>query len=678
MRLKESHLLVMLTIMLLVTSSLSISTGTGHGSFQHSLEPILKPEESSFKLPSPGNQVVIPHFSYLTEPAPMGIADYGLGQPTSLGYYSYNYSTTKFLGIVNVSSLDTYNSSQSVTSNLSIQLNLNLAFYNNNTLFVYWIQDVAFLNSRNGSVQFIDNIWNFSSTSSSMLNSTVSGNGTIAKSGHTLFYYDLANVSLPGNNVTLKAPYAIKLQAISSVQNGIPLILFEYDDGYGWVTYDRVLFKFARNVDPDGNFLVDGSVTNPIGTNYDAELILGGPGNGSSTQDISSSVDMSLEYWNGHNFQEVPNAFNFGSDTAETIGNVVSQAYYDNATGTIYTNLTSGPGSLAEIYTSSDISTIDLKTGLSSGNLSVGGFNYSFVNNWVNVTIGPGNYTLKLYDYNGLLIWSRNISLKAGEVLPLIAKALYNVTFLVNGLPYGSTWRLNISNVGSLGPFGNSTLSIQLPNGTYNYSVYTTNKNYRAPPAAVFLVNGSSETVYLNFTLVTFQVRFAEAGLPPGTQWSVNIKGKYFNSSENTIVFYEPNGSYLFYIANASGYSPNVTNGPLIISGKDVSINVSFYYYVYLVGNISPKSATLYIDGKAVTTHSGHFNISLKAGSYRLKVVSLGYSTYSSNLTLNNTSKVQMVDINLQKTNFDQYYLLGALILVLVILVAIIAARRRR
>ncbi|MEM3429054.1 MAG: thermopsin [Thermoplasmatales archaeon] len=672
---KDRYILVALVVFIILTSSLSLGIGDGRSA----VSPFHESQaagQKKFELVQRGSQVVFPHFSYQAEPAPMGIVDYGLGKPATFGYYSYNYSTTKFLGIVRVTSISTYNSSPEVTYNLSIQLNLNLVFYNNNSLFVYWIQNVAFLNSNNNSIQFIDNVWNFSSPSSSMLNSTIEGNGTIARSGHSLFYYDVANNSLPGNNISLKKPYTIELLSVSTLRNGSPAVIFEYNDGYGWVTYDLVTFKFARNTDPDGNFYVDGSTTNPIGTNYDAELILGGPGNGSSTEDLSSTLYLSLEYWNGHNFQEVPNAFNFGSDTAETIWNVFSMAYYNETTGMIFTNVTAGPGSLLELYQSSEVSTIDLRTGLPAGNLSVGGLNYTFQNNWVNITIGPGNYSLKLYDSEGLLIWYRNISAKAGEVLSLIAKALYNVTFFENNLPYGSFWGVNISGIGSLGPFTNSTITIQLPNGTYNLSVYTENKNYRSPPPLEFIILGSHIEIYLNFTLITFPVKFIEVGLPPGTWWTVMIKGKSFNSSESSIVIYESNGSYLFQIDNASGYTPNITNGPLIVRGKPVTVNISFFYYVYLVGNITPKSATLYINGKPVNVHSGHFNITLKAGSYSLKAASFGYSTYTASINLNNTSKVHFINITLNSVNYDEYYFL--VIALVAIVIAMVIYRKKR
>ena len=676
---KKGCILAAIIVILIVMSSIPVSpySYSGHSPpsrNSHVRGPLVNSPSGFGQV---NDQIVIPHFTYQSEPAPMGIVDYGIGQPTGFGtYYSYQYNTTKFLGVVDVTSLSTYAPSPNITSNLSIQLNLNLVFWNNNSLFVYWVQDVAYLNSFNNSVQFIDNIWNFSSPNSHMLNSTVEGNGTIGKAGRNYFYYDVANNSLPGNNVELKRPYEIQLLSVSTMRNGIPTVLFEYDDGYGWVIYDTAKFKFANHVDPDINFYVSGSDTNPIGTYYDAELILGGPGNGSSTQDINSTVYLSLQFWNGHNFQTVPGAFNFGSDTAETISNVVSVAYYNDSTGYIFTNVSNGSGSLGELYYPGELSYLNITTGLPSGNLSVGGLMIPFSGGIVNVTVGPGNYSLKVYDSNGLEVWSKNVSLVAGKIYFFITKVVFNVTFIAEGIPLGAGWGVNIRGVGSFGPFIGNRTTIQLPNGTYSYTAFSQDGNYRAPPPGELVVDGKNLTVPLNFTSVTYEVTFKEKGLPPGTEWSVTVKGKTQSSNETCITFFEPNGSYLFEIYNASGYSPNVTAGPLVVRGKDVSVEVSFVYYVYLIGNITPSKAILQINGREISVNSGHFNVTLTPGSYTVRISSLGYQTYSSVITLNNTSKVFVLNVSLKKS-YSLDYAIGAVILIILAIVAVIVRRRR-
>ncbi len=168
------------------------------------------------------------------------------------------------------------------------------------------------------------------------------------------------------------------------------------------MTYDSPVFIFATNVTSDQSFVVDGYNYEPDGYSfYDAELILGGPGDGSSTVDMSSNIQLGIEYWNGHNYQEITNAFNYGSDTAETISNVTSTAEYYTSNGTIFENVTAGDGSLSQVYSSADISLLNISTPFSSGSISVNGTEYSFVKHEVNLTLAPGEYNLSIY--NGIV-----------------------------------------------------------------------------------------------------------------------------------------------------------------------------------------------------------------------------------------------------------------------------------
>ena len=175
---------------------------------------------------------------------------------------------------------------------MSFQMNLNLEFYNSGTEYDYWIQNVAFVQTSSPqSIEFIDNVWNFSSHSAEMHNSTIAGNGTVSKSGTTGYYYAIANNTLPGNDVNFVYPEEFQLKVVSEINSqGNPEVLFEYNDGQGWITYDNPSFIFTGSVTSDPGFTVNGSSYNPVGTYYDAELIMGGPGGGSNTKDDPFTV----------------------------------------------------------------------------------------------------------------------------------------------------------------------------------------------------------------------------------------------------------------------------------------------------------------------------------------------------------------------------------------------------
>jgi len=198
--------------------------------------------------------------------------------------------------------------------------------------------------------------------------------------------------------------------------------------GYGWVTYDRVTFISANTLTELKGFVVNGFDYKPDGLFYDAELIVGSPSGSLQTTNIQSDVRLQLEYWNGHNYQMVTNTYNFGSNTAEGIQNVLSQTYYYPDNGTIIAKITLGPGGLGTLYTQSQIGIIDIQSPLSSGVLSVknasnpsaAAWQYPFVNGEVTVTLMAGYFDLQLYQ-NGALYDEGKFTVAPGQYLRLQA-----------------------------------------------------------------------------------------------------------------------------------------------------------------------------------------------------------------------------------------------------------------
>ena len=287
--------------------------------------------------------------SYSAEPAPMGIADYGVG-PSG----GYEYSTNSSIGSVTIDSLAVKNATGS--TQMSIQLNVNLEFFNTNKPYVYWVQDVAEMDTSTNAIDFINNIWNSSAQDAAMSGTAVSGSGGVYPSGEGSFYFDGAGFSQPGNNIDLAYPATVELRVNSSVSSANePTVTFEYDDGHGWQKYDSVAFTSARDLTSFEGFVVDGLNYKPGGF-FDSELTLGGPGSGSQTTDVQSDVALQLEYWNGHNYQVVTNAYNFGSDTAEGIQGALSEWDYYPSDGGVVAKVQSGAGSLGKLWDKSGVS----------------------------------------------------------------------------------------------------------------------------------------------------------------------------------------------------------------------------------------------------------------------------------------------------------------------------------
>ncbi|MGD0979309.1 MAG: thermopsin family protease [Candidatus Bathyarchaeia archaeon] len=371
----------------------------------------------------PNAQVNI-HGFYSQEPAPMGIADFGIC-PSG----PYEYATNDSVGIATIKTLSTNSSSD--ISGMTIQFNVNFAFNTSLGQYVYMIQDVAFINS-SGMIDFGDNVWNSSAPSANVSASSISGNGqTMTPQKNTFYYYDCmqrAYPPLPGNNILLTYPATIIFNVTSRVSSsGEPTISLAYDDGYGLVTYDTVTFTKTNGLASLTGFEVNGFNLDPGGGYYDSELILGGPGGGLNVADVQSDVQLQLEYWNGHNYEMVPNAYNFGSDTSEGIDNVLSGFSHYPENGTIFAEILPGAGQLGELYDESQIGIINITSPLDSGTLYVTdasnpnatAWQIPFVDGDVTVTLYPGSYDLGLYNQYGQLFDQRNFTVSGGQILYL-------------------------------------------------------------------------------------------------------------------------------------------------------------------------------------------------------------------------------------------------------------------
>src|SRR5579871_1263680 len=337
---------------------------------------------------------VNPSAYYGSEPAPMGIADFGVDGAGN----GYTYQTSAFYGLTVLHKLSVDNSAISSRA-LTIQLNIVLSFDLGGVNYQYWVQDVAFLDTGTSNLQFENNIWNFSAGNGSMNAQSVSGNGTVYSGA---VYIAGADSSLPGADVTISYPTQIGLLASVVVANYEPEVIFQYRDGYGLVTYDNAYFPFAVGA-TNVNYTVDGTSYNNLNLFDDAELTLGGPGNGASTTASAANLSMSLAYYNGRNFQSIPNAFNFGSDTAEAIAGVHPHLGAFGANGSLWDNLTYGTGALANLYNSSSTSSVEIVTQAGAGQLRINGTApVPFAAAPVNVTLAPGNYSFALWSLGSL------------------------------------------------------------------------------------------------------------------------------------------------------------------------------------------------------------------------------------------------------------------------------------
>ena len=365
---------------------------------------------------APMAQIININGGYSIEPAPMGIADYGVG-PNG----AYSYTTSSLIGTIYIKSLSV--GMEETGSSIAIfQLNVNLKFSVDGQQYVYWVQNVAFLNTtRNTFDNVCNNVWNMSAKSAVMSSDGITGAGSVT-SGNIYYYSYLASGGQ--QYVYLSYPATIKLE-LSCSQNslGEPQVTFAYDYGNGAITYDTVTFVTYSPASSIA-FEVNGATYTPSGNYFDAELVLCGQRGAYTNNDLGSDLKLSLQYWNGNNYQEIINAYNFGSNTGETIDDVVSQAYF-NSTGNIYAVIQQGSGTIGKLYDESQIGIINVTSTIDSGMLQIASVTdptnfqqIAFTGGLATVTLYPGNYTIGLYQ-NNQLYDQKTIQVTAGYELNL-------------------------------------------------------------------------------------------------------------------------------------------------------------------------------------------------------------------------------------------------------------------
>jgi thermopsin len=327
--------------------NLSSNVSGKHGTW-NSMENSLVGKLNSLKIPSiaklPPNFEVSPKLqngsilpSYTSSPAPMGIASYGIENKSGT-LTPYSYSTKSFEGNLSMNSANELYMDGDSFNSFSIQLN---AILNNVTLsgiteYQFWTQNVVDYSTSTHQLTFIDNIWNFSSSTAVMEKNTIrSGNGTVEPG---VLYYDI------GPTLNVSSPFNLHLILSTAKINGENTVFFNYTVTYkasdgkettSTGSFDEVQFNstIAGRTDstPGASYEVSGSHLSNTGyIPMDAEMIIGGEGGGSNAQFININATMTLKYLDqSGQYQNIKSAYDVGSATGET-STGISEYYSGN------------------------------------------------------------------------------------------------------------------------------------------------------------------------------------------------------------------------------------------------------------------------------------------------------------------------------------------------------------
>jgi len=301
-------------------------------------------------------------------------------------------------------------------------------------------------------------------------------------------------------------------------------------------------------------------------------------------------------------------------------------------------------------------------------------------NSTYNFSLSPLNNTYRATPMNG------KVSINGYNQIEQITFSLvnYTVTFYEKDLPSGTSWYVNLSNGQSYSSSTN-TITFNETNGTYSYTIATSNKEY-APTqySGSFIVNGAPVSESITFNPVTYKITFTESGLSSGTNWYVTLNGITKSSLNNTIIFNESNGSYSYTIQGISGYRANTYSGTINVNGNPVSVSINWTVITYSITitesgiqNGTSWSATL-----TGTTFNGQYiNITLSSttntitfnepnGSYSYIIhLPSGYQSNNAKGSVNVSGNSENATFTAQQTM--NYLLIGIIAVIVIILVAL-------
>ncbi|MEM4067534.1 MAG: hypothetical protein QXV17_11835 [Candidatus Micrarchaeaceae archaeon] len=186
---------------------------------------------------------------------------------------------------------------------------------------------------------------------------------------------------------------------------------------------------------------------------------------------------------------------------------------------------------------------------------------------------------------------------------------------------------------------GTDYLIISPPNNVsstnYNVSVLLGNKSYQltgtteSGSPVEYILSGNSTSLEVT---KTYSVTFTERGLPSGTSWSVTLNGVQGSSVSPAIIFYEPNGTYLYSINKEYGYSIFPQFGIVTVDGSNVSIPITFthfiphhYYKVSFFENGLPSNTEwgIAISGHTYLSNKSTIYVTLQNGLYNFTVITV-------------------------------------------------------
>ena len=245
------------------------------------------------------------------------------------------------------------------------------------------------------------------------------------------------------------------------------------------------------------------------------------------------------------------------------------------------------------------------------------------------------------------------------------APVLYRVTFTESGLTYRNRWYVNLTDGQSFNSTGTS-ISINEINGTYDYSITALNRYQITPSSGEINITGTDKAISITFKPF-YKIIFSETGLNDGQTWYINLTtGASYQSSGDTIQFYETNATYYYSISTSDHiYSPTKSLGHFTVNGHSTSVSIKFNtvnYTITFEQHGLPYGTLWYVNltnGMSYSSIHNNITISETNGTYYYYIATVNKTYYAppGSVTVNGNSQTKVIDFEVMRysTSFDEH-----------------------
>lgn len=269
---------------------------------------------------------------------------------------------------------------------------------------------------------------------------------------------------------------------------------------------------------------------------------------------------------------------------------------------------------------------------------------YQLTGSIIGLSYQGGNYW---WNFDGSVPFYSFYQISSGDYVPLVAPNL--ITFHETGLPYAWDFSavLNNTYIDSFNYTNSGYTTLNLLNGTYNYSIsdydtsYIITNNGCYSPSVSYIpsvssaqlkLTGENKEINVNYK-PEYLVEFT-SNVPYGVKWWVNLSnGESFNSTSPYINFYEPNGTYSWIASTSSSNKPS---GTFKVQGTyeneyAVFNNIVSQIEFTEVNLPSGTSWSVLVNGTIYSSNTANIYLKLSSGDYNFHVYNAsGYLPFPS------------------------------------------------